>query len=284
MKELSTQEIREIELNILKKFDSFCKENSIQYYLSNGTLLGAVKYQGFIPWDDDVDVLVPRKDYDRLLDIYRDDEKYCLFAHEKYPKYLYPFAKLCDISTLKEEANLNNGVTLGIDIDIFPLDYWNSDFAVAQKEVKHIQKNMFYLGLTKLHKADSLNPIKRVIKRFVMTIVKIRGSKYYVRKIITASKVGKKGGYVGCKSWCIYGESEIIPAEVFNNNIQVEFEGQFFTAPSGYEIYLRNLYGEYKLDPPIDRQKTHHSFPEGFCFYPTIRHKPAPHRQIRKAM
>ena len=79
MKELTLQELKEIEFDILKMFDSFCRDNNIKYYLAFGTLLGAIRYKKFIPWDDDVDVLVPREDYDKLIRIFRDDSKYCLF-------------------------------------------------------------------------------------------------------------------------------------------------------------------------------------------------------------
>ena len=88
MKELTLQEIKEIELDILKMFDSFCTENNIRYFLSHGTLLGAIRYKGFIPWDDDVDLLVPRKDYNRLLDLFQDSEQYQLFAFEKNQEYV----------------------------------------------------------------------------------------------------------------------------------------------------------------------------------------------------
>ena len=80
MIEVSQNELKNIELNLLKVFDAFCKENNITYFLSNGTLLGAVKYNGQIPWDDDIDVFLPRKDYNKLLEIFRDDERYKLFA------------------------------------------------------------------------------------------------------------------------------------------------------------------------------------------------------------
>ena len=127
MKKLSLQEIREVEVELLNYFDLFCKNNGINYFLSNGTLLGAIKYSGFIPWDDDIDVLVPRKDYNRLISLFRDSDHIKLFSFERNNNFYFPFSKLCDISTIKEEDNTNNGVTLGVDIDIFPLDFWDSE-------------------------------------------------------------------------------------------------------------------------------------------------------------
>lgn len=262
MKELTLQEIRTIELDLLSIFDTYCKENNIKYFLSNGTLLGAVKYKGFIPWDDDIDVFVPREDYDRLISTFEDNEKYRLFAFERDNGYRFPFAKLCDLTTVKEEGNINNGVSLGIDIDIFSLDAWDSDLEKARKEVKRINRNMFCLGLSKLKNASSRTLMKRIVKSLLMIICKIFGSQAFMRNIIKQSKKYSLQGsaYCGCKSWCIYGEREIIPSEVFKDTVQVEFEGRKYPAPVGYDTYLRSLYGDYEQDPPKDKQKTHHNF------------------------
>ncbi len=262
MKELSLQEIKEIEFNLLKMFHSFCEENNIRYFLTYGTLLGAIRYKGFIPWDDDVDVLVPREDYNRLLSLFRDSEQYRLFAFEKDEEFPFPFAKLCDMSTRKEETNINNGVALGLDIDIFPLDAWDNDLEQAKREVKHIRKSMFRLGLTKLDKPDSVNPAKRAVKGIAMFFCKMRGSKHYIKKIMKESvKAEQKGSaYAGSKAWCVYGQRDIMPAEVFAQAVEIEFEGGKFPAPVGYDAYLTSLYGDYLPEPPEEKRKTHHSF------------------------
>ena len=262
MKELSLQELRIIEFEILKMFRDFCNENGIRYFLSNGTLLGAVKYKGFIPWDDDVDVFVPRADYDKMLRLFKDNEKYKLFAFERNSTYRYPFAKLCDITTRKVEGSYDNGVTLGVDIDIFPLDAWSNNINVAKKEVKRIKTNMFFLSMAKLGNAKSSNVVKRIVKSVIMIGCKMFGSKFFVKRMIKLSRSKGDDGqkYVGCKSWCIYGTREIIPAEVFAGTVDVEFEGEIFPAPVGYDKYLRSLYGDYRKDPPLEKQKTHHYF------------------------
>lgn len=262
MKELTLQELKDIEFEILKMFDAFCKENNIKYYLSHGTLLGAIRYKKFIPWDDDVDLLIPRADYDRMISIFKDTDRYKLFAFEKDQNYRYPIAKLCDMTTLKDEWGYNNGVKLGVDIDLFPLDAWDDDLEMAKKEVKYIRKNMFRLGLTKLKKPDSRNPIKRFIKGCLMIFYKMFGSKYFIKKILKAShKEGQKGNnYLGCKAWCVYAEKGIIPVDVFAETVDIEFEGEKFPAPVGWDKYLTCLYGDYLPEPPKEKQKTHHSF------------------------
>ena len=262
MKELTLPELKAIELDILKVFHAFCVENNIRYFISHGTLLGTIRYKGFIPWDDDVDVLVPREDYNRLISLFKDSDQYRLFAFEKNSNYLYPYAKLCDMTTRKVEGSYNNGVELGVDMDIFPLDAWGDDIEQAKKDVKRIRKYMSLMGLAKLHKPDSVNPLKRFIKGIVMAYCKIMGSQYYVKKLIEESTKhqSEKSCYLGDKAWCVYKERDIMPAEIFSEAIEVEFEGETFFAPVGYDAYLTNLYGDYLPEPPKEKQKTHHSF------------------------
>lgn len=262
MKELSLQELKDIEFDMLKMFHSFCVENNIRYFLAYGTLLGAIRYKHFIPWDDDVDLLIPREDYNRMLKLFKDNDRYQMFAFEKDGKFLFPFAKLCDMTTRKIEPDYDNGVDFGVDIDLFPLDAWDDDLKKAKKEAKIINKYILYLTMSKLKKPDSVNPVKRFIKGIVMNFCKMRGSEYYIRKIIAESnKKEQKGNtYVGSKSWCVYGERGIIPAEAFAETIEVEFEGEKFFAPKGYDTYLTCLYGDYLPEPPKEKQKTHHYF------------------------
>lgn len=262
MKELSLQEMKDIELEILLTFHSFCVENNIKYFLSHGTLLGAVRYKKFIPWDDDVDVLVPREDYNRIIKLFQDNERYRLFAYEKNSNYRFPYAKLCDMTTLKAETGFNNGLELGLDMDIFPLDSWDNDLETAKKEVRSLSNARLCLGLAKLRKPDSANPIKRVIKGFVMLFCKMLGSEYFVKKIINESQKNqnKSSAYLGNKAWCVYGEKDIIPASVFEDSVEIEFEGQKFPAPKDYDKYLTCLYGDYLPEPPKEKQKTHHLF------------------------
>lgn len=262
MKELSLQEIKQHELEILKFFHSFCVKNNIRYFISHGTLLGAIRYKGFIPWDDDLDVLVPREDYDRLLTVFKDTERYRLRAYEKNRDYAFPYAKLCDMSTRKIEGGYASRVELGLDIDVFPLDHWDDNLEKAKQESKIQKRYMFRLGLTKLQKPDSINPVKRFIKGIAMAVFKLRGSAYYVEKIIRGANKPEQYGsrYVGGKAWNVYGQRDILPAEVFAEAIELEFEGEKFFAPVGYDAFLTSLYGDYLPEPPVEKRKTHHSF------------------------
>lgn len=262
MKELSLSEIRIIELEILKHFKEFCEKNDIKYYLSNGTLLGAVKYKGFIPWDDDIDVFVPRKDYDRLIETFQDSLRFRLFSVERNGKYCFPFAKLCDMTTVKVEEDIDNGVALGLDIDIFPLDAWDVDVAFAKKELKRIQRANFGLNMAKLDRVKSKTKVKRLAKAVLIWVCKRIGAKSFIKRTIRVAnrRQEKEPTYLGCKVWPIYGEREIVCASVFAEGVELEFEGEKFVVPIGYDEYLRSLYGDYEQDPPLEKQRTHHRF------------------------
>ena len=259
---LTLEEIKQAELRLLLYFDEYCKKHQIRYFISNGTLLGAVKYKGFIPWDDDVDVLVPREDYDRLMATFADHDDIRLVSYERDAQYLFPFAKLCDMSIIKEEFEFDNGMQLGMGLDIFPLDGWDPDPNNAAREARQIQRDIQRLTLSKLIKPNASTALKRRIQAGLMLTCRIFSAEYFLRRIMKKScdKAGKNSRFVGCKCWCIYGSREIIPAEVFSDTVEVEFEGNIFPAPVGYDIYLRKLYGDYIQDPPVEQQKTHHRF------------------------
>lgn len=263
MKELSLQELKEVEFQILKMFDAFCKEHNIRYYLAFGTLLGAIRYKKFIPWDDDIDLLVPREDYDRMIKLFKDSERYRLFAFEKNSKFHYPFAKICDMTTRKEQTIYKNrGVELGVEIDIFPLDTWDNDLNKAKLEAKRIKKLQSWLKATKLDKPLTSHPVKLFVWSMLLPFVKMIGGGFFVKKMIKESNKPEQRGsrYVGAKVWAIYGDRGIIPADAFAESMEIEFEGQMFPAPKGYDTYLTCLYGDYLPEPPKEKQKTHHFF------------------------
>ena len=263
MKELSLNELKVIELETLKMFHAFCIEHNIRYYLAYGTLLGAIRYKKFIPWDDDVDLLIPREDYDRLLKLFQDNEKYRLLAYERNPDYHFPFAKLCDMTTRKVETEYpRSKVELGVEIDLFPLDYFDNDIEVAKQEANRIKKYMNRLNYTKIRKPRTKNPIKFVVWSVILAYHRLIGGGHYVEKILNeCCKEKQKGSaYVGAKAWCIYGERGVIPAEVFSEVIEVEFEGEKFFAPKDYDTYLTCLYGDYLPEPPVEKRKSHHFF------------------------
>lgn len=125
MQTLTLREIQEIELNILSDIDRFCRENGIRYSLDGGTLLGAVRHHGFIPWDDDIDIIMPREDYDRFLKSYQSKNgQYRLYTKDTIPAYrTQMFAKVIDTQTIANEELYQQQDAYGLWVDIFPADY-----------------------------------------------------------------------------------------------------------------------------------------------------------------
>ena len=128
MKDISLEELRKIQISILDEFSIFCEENKLNYLLTGGTLIGAVRHKGFIPWDDDIDVAMPRADYERFLSSFN-VEGYRIITPYNNEKYVYPFAKLVNSKTRIIE-HTDTDSDLGIYIDIFPIDY------IPQKSIK----------------------------------------------------------------------------------------------------------------------------------------------------
>lgn len=263
MEEMTLSQIKEAELHILRRFHTFCRENGIAYFLSNGTLLGAVKYKGFIPWDDDIDVFVPRRDYDRLLEIFPKDGELELLCTCRTADYVFPFAKLSDKSTLITSQTTLKNYRCGVHIDIFPLDYWPDDIDLAKDRAKELQSICNELGMSVARFSKGRNLLRTVVKSGVIILSRIKGHRRIGEKLAKKTEALLQAAgerYCGCVVWPVYGTKEIHPAQCFESVTELEFEGERYPVPIGYDAYLRSLYGEWEKDPPKNRQRTHHSF------------------------
>ena len=268
MKNLSIEELRKIQIEILNFFDSFCRDNNLRYFLSNGTLLGAVKYKGFIPWDDDIDVCMPRADYEHFLNLFamksKQGDYYKLYSLNNEKQYYFPFAKLVDDRTILIEQNVDNGVILGVNIDIFPLDAFGNTQEEVTKLYNKMQKLRHDLNFSKLINYTG-GKIKRLAKRIVAFRYKIvagNGAAHYSKKInrLAQKKNNEDCLLEGNVVWGFYPNGEAHEKSVFKEAIEVYFEGRKYFAPIGYDVFLRRLYGDYWQDPPKEKQVTHHSY------------------------
>lgn len=255
------REIQQVELGILRHLDQVCRENGLHFFLSNGTLLGAVKYEGFIPWDDDIDVFMPRYDYDRLMRLSgADSGPYRLLSQERTSGWRLPFAKLCDLSTCKQETCADFGADIGLDVDIFPLDAWSGGAAQARR------CGLWRRGVSASIESRFLSPRtgwRRAALYLFWRLSRLLGCGFFCRRIRREAERGRAlaaPAYLGCVVWSLYGGRELIPAEVFGSSVPVRFEGHTYCAPGGYDTYLRRLYGDYAPDPPPDKQVSHHHF------------------------
>ena len=267
---LSLDEVKRIELNILKEFADFCDKNNLKYYLGYGTLLGAVRHKGFIPWDDDIDVLMPRPDYNRFIELtgynpIKTNLETRMYRDCTHPS-IYPFAKVIDNTTLVYEKGKAKKNRTGLWIDIFPLDGFPQEDLESAKMTfeKYLKlRNWLDLAVTNVF-CIRQNIVKKIIKLFFVPFVKLYGVKRFCSKIdLNAQSYSwDKYDYVADMTWgdslkAFFKKTELEPA------FELGFEEYKFKAPACYKQYLTDLYGDYMTPPPESER-----IPHGFKAYP----------------
>ena len=257
MKEIKDlSEFQNIELAILKDIHAFCEKHGISYFLCGGTLLGAVRHKGFIPWDDDIDIGMLRPDYERFIREYS-SPRYALRSSET-ETFTQAFAKVIDTQTVvKERGTSLRG--MGVWVDIFPFDGAPSkDYCfMATKQWKRFQQLILTLNVPLFEPGWSwrrrlaaavLLPLRLLPKGFVGRRMSRIAQRFSV----------KESPYIGCQIWG-YGKKEILPRSVFKETVSIPFEGLQSYAMSGWKEYLTSLYGDYMTPPsPEKRKSTHH--------------------------
>lgn len=257
---LTSEEIKKRELAILLSFQKFCKKNNLLFYLSGGTLLGAIRHHGFIPWDDDIDVCMPRADYERLIQIYiNKDHQYCLRA-PKLGNFTAPFAKLVDTETWIEAQYTVDKDNYHLWIDIFPVDGLPSSL----DEVKKVYKKCNFYRRMLLIMGAKLGEGKTTFHKYIKYILKPLAILFYgkqrcVDKIekIAQTYHYQDYEYVGAITWGLYGVGERMLKCEFEKQVSVQFEGYQFPAFSCWKSYLTGLYGDYMKLPPVEKRQTH---------------------------
>lgn len=259
MAELSIREIQLSCFDVMKAFDAFCRENHLTYFLSGGTLLGAVRHKGFIPWDDDVDLMMPRADYQRMLTIPFPDENYGFFSLEAMPKYSRAWVRMTDRRTKVTNTTLFANDTAATYIDIFPIDgipagKWASKWYFIRIRILD--------ALCKCAKRNYVPKGQRflILKKVLRVLLAPIGAHRFA---VWMNRVARRypfetSAYRGVTMVTHYGMREMMPAEVFDRAVDVEFEGLKMPAPVGYDTYLTNLYGDYMTPPPAHQQMSDH--------------------------
>lgn len=259
MRQIMTDELKQIELAILKNVADFCDNHNLKYFLAYGTLIGAIRHKGFIPWDDDVDIWMPRDDYNKFINIYNDENDTYKVISPSDKKSRHTFAKVEDTRTVKLENSIDysNGC-LGIDIDIFPLDgqpFDDEDFSRWYNKLIREYKKFSYLILE-----GKCGSFKR---RIFLPLIKILvGKKEKILNKTTA--LHKKypyatSEYVGTVESLYNFKSNRYKKEWFSDSVDVKFEDISFKAPIGYDDVLTAMYGDYMTLPPPGKRITHHS-------------------------
>ena len=248
-------DLKKVELDILKQFIKVCKKLNLSYYLLGGTLIGAVRHKGFIPWDDDIDVCMRRKDYEIFI---REGQKYLnnnyfIQTYETDQGYLNNFAKIRNSNTTFIESSVKNiNMNHGIYIDIFPLDNLYNYNKLKEKLIHYHLYKEYYLEHGKT--------IQKIIVRVANFLYNNKTKVQLCKKLdnmytkMNDKKLEKIVNY--CGAWGVQRESHYV--EDFEKLVDVKFEDVYVKAPIGYKRVLTDTYGDYMKLPPEEKRVAHH--------------------------
>lgn len=244
-------------LDLMLTFDEVCKKHNFTYFLEAGSLLGAIRHKGFIPWDDDVDVLMPREDYNKFMTL-SNEFKYPYFLQTPYTDdgYFYSFAKIRNSNTtglvkMFGYQNFNHGIWLSI----FPIDNW--DVKGGEERYSKIKKlnmdNSTYMRISNPYLSEKdQDRVKNYCGRDPFETIKELDE-------IAQECNGHKTSFVTVGSTAVISYSrKLWYAEDFASAIEWDYEGFKFPVPIGYDRFLKIMYGDYMVFPPVEQRGLHH--------------------------
>lgn len=261
-KEIEIAEQKKIQINILKETVRVCEENNLIYFLGGGTLLGAVRHQGYIPWDNDIDIMLPRKDYEKLLEIFNRCSKknYKLLSYKYNKGYYYPFNKIVNINTEVIENKFRRIEELGIYIDVFPIDFLpeeNKNIKKIFRYYKFRERIIDVYRTTEIERVTN-NKIKLLCKKMLIQIIKKEKiMKKILKQMDEVAQRYDNTSMVACVSGR-YMEKEIMPSSYISDYTLVRFEDEEYKIPIGYDEYLTKHYGNYMELPPEEKRIPDH--------------------------
>lgn len=261
--ELSIKEIKELQIEILDYIDKLCRDNTIHYSLAYGTLIGAVRHQGYIPWDDDLDIMMLREDYERFLKVFR-ESIHPDYISVNYENAWFSWTKICNSRTRIEEDIDYHIKDYGVWVDIFPYDEIPK---ASSKESKRFRKRLDLmkrmaqyrvLGYKHMRLRGPVSAAAFALAHTAMLPLPVSfwGTMWnrYVKKY-----AGQNTGY--CAFPSIYPhENCVINKEVFDEYTELPFEGKKYMSVRDYDNYLTTIYGDYMQLPPPDQRISRHSY------------------------
>ena len=257
-KKLDIDEIKEVELGVMDYIHNICREKGINYSLAYGSLLGAVRHRGFIPWDDDLDIALKRDEYDKLYQAILEDNNsiYKIVSWENDSRYPYPFYRVYDSRTVYENNYIQNDIELGICVDVFPFD----DYKDVNKEITKLDMYRRLSVYTLYGIRNKEAGIKNIVRYLMLVAFRLTRVKIWNKKLNDCSKAPVNSEYIDylmeSKKY-----STKIDAKALDEVIECKFEDRVYNIPKDYDHILTTIYGEdYMEIPPIEKRIQHDDF------------------------
>lgn len=256
MKLMTEKEYKKELIKILKYIDDICIKNNITYSLIGGSLLGAIRHKGIIPWDDDIDIGLLKKDYDKLIEILKKENKdYYLICHETDKNCYFPHTKLVSLRTTLTERNYQKIAKMGVFVDIFIYSYLPDNPKKAYSFYRKIKfYNSLVAGLRKPNKEENkylLRIIRHIICKYIMT------SNFIFKRLNNLYKKYPKGEYILANAPQYGYLKEKQKSSIFNNIIRTKFEDIEVSITTEYDEYLTTTFNDYMTPPPIEKRTNH---------------------------
>ena len=271
--EVSLEEVKSKLVDMLLVLADYCEKNGIRYYLSGGTLLGAIRHKGFIPWDDDIDINMPRPDCEKLQKISGGViGNYKLVRPSGNALCVKHFWRLYDESVLLEDSiqkNNKKNVYYPIFIDIFPIEGLPADDKATKKHYNSMELGKKMLNCTTGSLFHGKNLPAKIFHFVCRPIAMLFGQDYWVQQVQkkATSIPFNDSEYIGVVTTNIHKTEEKVLKAEYIPQIELEFEGHMLKGPKGYHKYLSQLYGDDYMElPPEEKRVSHHIFK----FYKTI--------------
>lgn len=244
---LTLEERKAIQLEILQTIHDFCQENHLTYFLTYGTMLGAIRHKGFIPWDDDLDIMMPQNDFERLQKFFQ-SERYSINTCYNTKSHILPFARVIDNSTFHMVGNTK---LAGLFIDIYQINGMPSSVADQNNLLSKIR---IFTRIRKTLTNARLALMRRNLWPFGKSLYIERLSVRYLEKLQRTYHLEKSPcGFVAAgNKWEVYDR------QMFEEGILVPFEDREFYVPKRYDDFLSAYFGNYMQFPPVDQQKPMH--------------------------